>query len=98
MECLPTNIPEHIDVNVEELKIGESIHVKDITPPEEVVFLDDPEQVIVSVHTPQEEEEVVEEIPGEEGAVEPELIKKGKEEEEGSGETAEGEEKAEPKE
>lgn len=88
VECLPTNIPEHIDVNVEELKIGDAIHVKDITPPEGVVFLDDPEQVVVSVHIPKEEEEEEEEVPGEEGEVEPELIKKGKEEGEGSEEAS----------
>ena len=85
VECLPTAIPEHIDVNVAELRINDAIHVKDIVPPPDVVMLDDPEQVVVSVSPPQAEEEVEEELPGEEGE-EPELIKKGKKEEEGEGE------------
>jgi len=93
VECLPTDIPEHIDVHVNDLEMNDSIHIKDLTPLEGVEFLGDPEQVIVGVNPPKEEEEVVEEaVEGEEG-VEPEVIKKGKKEEE---EGAEGEEGAEP--
>ncbi|MFH1665790.1 MAG: 50S ribosomal protein L25 [Candidatus Omnitrophota bacterium] len=80
VECLPTAIPEHLDVHVDALKLGDAIHVKDIVLPEGVVALDNPEQVVFSVHVPHVEEEAVEE--GAEGEVEPELIKKGKKEEE----------------
>jgi large subunit ribosomal protein L25 len=93
VECLPTDIPEHINVNVESLEIGDAIHVKDLELPDNVDPLEDPEQVVVSVHPPQAEEEE-EEAEGEEGAVEPELIKKGKAEEEGEEEET-GEEKTE---
>jgi large subunit ribosomal protein L25 len=92
VECLPTDIPEHIDINVEALRIGDAIHVADLALPAGVTALEDREQVVVSVHAPQAEEEA-EEVIGEEGAAEPEVIKKGKAEEEG--EEASDEEKAE---
>ena len=92
VECLPTDIPEHIIVNVESLKIGDAIHVKELVVPKEVTVLEDADQVVASVHVPEAEEEA-EAAEGEEGAAEPELIKKGKTEAEG--EEEEGEEKAE---
>ena len=84
VECLPTEIPEHIELHIDELHINESLSVKDITPSKDVVILDDPEQVVVSVHPPQAEAEEEEEVPAEEGGEEPEIIKKGKKEEEGA--------------
>ncbi len=95
VECLPTNIPEQIEVQVGELKIGDKIHVKDLSVPPGVKILSDPEQTVLSAEPPHVEE-VAEEVPeeGEEGT-EPEVIKKGKKEEE-EGEAAEGE-KAPPK-
>lgn len=89
VECLPANIPEHIDVYVGELGIGDAVHVSDIAAMPGVTILSDPEQVVVSVSAPQAEE-VPEEEAAEEGAEEPEVIKKGKAEEE----EAEGEEEA----
>jgi len=94
VECLPTAIPEHIEVHVNELKIGDAIHVKEMEIPQDVVVLADAEQVVLSVNAPkeEEEEEPEEAVEGEEG-VEPEVIKKGKKDEEegeeGAGETAE---------
>ena len=88
VECLPTEIPEHIEVHVEELRIGDSIYVKDIEAPKDVVVLDDPEHIVVSVIPPKLEEEVPEEEEAEEGAEEPEIIKKGKAEEEEAEEEA----------
>jgi len=96
VECLPTDIPEHIDVHVDELRINDAIHIKDITPPRGVVFLAEPDEVIVSVEPPKEEEVVEEAVEGAEGAEEPEVIKKGKKEEEEEG--AEEEAAAEKKE
>ncbi len=82
VECLPTEIPEHIEVHVEDLHINDSIHVRDIKIEGNIQVLDDPEQPVVTVSPPmKEEEEVVAEVPGEE-AEEPEVIKKGKKEEE----------------
>ncbi len=77
--CLPTNIPEKIDVDVTELNIGDAIYVKDITLPEGVTTKHDPEAILVSVVPPMKEVEVPAE--GEEEG-EPEIIGEQKEGEE----------------
>ena len=80
IECLPANIPQHIDLNIQDLKIGDSIHIKDLSL-ENVTVLNPEETVIVSVtHPKAEKEEVVEEE--EETAAEPEVIGKETTEEE----------------
>ena len=88
--CLPTKIPEKIEVDVTELNIGDAIHIKDITLPEGVTTKHDLEAILVSVVPPMKEIEV----PEEEEEGEPEVIGEKKE-----GEEAEekGEEKAEEK-
>jgi large subunit ribosomal protein L25 len=58
VECLPTQIPEKIEIEVTELEIGDSIHIKDITPPSGVTFKYDTNFTIVTVATPMKEEEV----------------------------------------
>ncbi len=81
IECLPTNIPEKIEVDVSKLKIGEAVYVKNIVVPAGVKVLNDPELIAMIVKPPKVEapkEEVVAE-----GATEPELIRKKKEAEEG---------------
>lgn len=87
MEALPLNIPEEIVVNVSSLDIGESITIKDLKPPESAIFLGDPDAIIAIVHPPRTAEAIKEEAPGEavvaqQQPAQPELIKKGKEEEE----------------
>lgn len=86
VECLPADIPEHFYVHVEDLRIGDAIHVSEMEIPEGVEVLTDPEQVVISVNPPEMEEEEEEDVLGEETAEEPELIKKGKQEEEQEGE------------
>jgi large subunit ribosomal protein L25 len=86
VSCLPINIPEYIEIDISNLEIGDSLHVKDIKVPDGVKVLTDAEQSVVSVIDPREEiEEVVEEVPEEEGK-EPEVLrekkKEGKEEKE----------------
>lgn len=49
IECLPTQIPEHIDVDIAELTIGHSIHVSDLQLPAGVKVLADSRASIVSV-------------------------------------------------
>ena len=49
VECLPKFIPESIKVDITNLDLGGSIHVRDLTAPEGVTFIDDPEGVIFSV-------------------------------------------------
>lgn len=39
VKCLPTNIPEHLDIDISALDIGDSLHVKDIEAPEGVEIL-----------------------------------------------------------
>ena len=75
------------------LRIGDAVHIKDVTLPPNVTAVGDPEQVVATVTPPAKEEEKVE-VTGEEAA-EPELIKKGKKEEE-EAEGAEGEAAAAP--
>jgi large subunit ribosomal protein L25 len=76
VECLPVNIPEHIEVNIENLNIGDSIHVSDLNL-EHVKVLNSPESVLVSVVPPKIEKEPTPVVEGEEIA-EPEVISKGK--------------------
>lgn len=88
VECLPTDIPEKIEVDVTNLKIGDSIHVKDVQTPSGVKVLDDPEAVVFSVEHPKKVEEVVA-APAEGELQEPEVIKEKKPEEEVPAEEAE---------
>lgn len=79
VECLPNAIPDSIDVDVTSLAHHEYIRVKDLTLPEGVKISDDPERVVVGVtHAKAEAVD-----PAAEAAVaEPEVIKKGKPDEE----------------
>jgi large subunit ribosomal protein L25 len=81
IECLPRNIPEHIVIDVAELKLGDSIHIGDLKF-ENLEFIDPKETLIVQVTHPKIKEEVAPtaEAVGEE-PTEPEVISKGKAEE-----------------
>jgi large subunit ribosomal protein L25 len=62
VEAKPLEIPEHVDIDITNLGLGDSLRVADLTATEGVVFLDDPDTVIVSVVAPtQEVEEEAEE-------------------------------------
>lgn len=93
VECLPTDIPEHIDIDISELSIGSNVRVSDLKVNPKVKILSDPELVIAHVITPKEEK--VEEPVVEAAVAEPEVIKKGKVATEEEGEPAKGEEKKE---
>ena len=103
IECLPGDIPSHIDVDVAELTFGKVLRVSDLPHNEKLKFLSDANQPVA--HVTIVKEEVVatpEAVAAEAGAVpaEPEVIKKGKAETEEEGEAApeKGEKKAEKKE
>ncbi len=49
VECLPGNIPDHIEIDITELKIAQSIHVNEIPLPEGIKLLDNPKTPVVSV-------------------------------------------------
>ncbi|RQW85102.1 MAG: 50S ribosomal protein L25 [Geobacter sp.] len=61
IECLPGQIPEHVEVDVSGLEIGESLHVSDLILPSGLKVLDDPSATIVNIlGKTKEAEEVVE--------------------------------------
>jgi len=71
LECLPDSIPEEIVIDVTELEIGMSIHVRDLSLPEDVTLLSDADLSVVSVVAPkavEEEVPVEEELTEEEAA------------------------------
>jgi large subunit ribosomal protein L25 len=86
IEVDPVNMPNHIDVNVENMKIGESVHVSDLTLPPGVTAITEGDTTIVVVSAPRA---VIEEAaaPAAEGAevapaAEPEVIRAKKTDEE----------------
>lgn len=78
VECLPTDIPKEITIDVSHLKITEAIHIKDITFPTNIKVLNNPETIVLSVAAPIKEEIPVAPVEGEEKP-EPEVIKEKKE-------------------
>jgi large subunit ribosomal protein L25 len=81
VRCLPTEIPESIEVDVTALGVGDSIHVSDLSLPEGVEVLVEADQTICAVGAPR--------VMAEEGAAEgeagvgPEAVSGGEEEEKG---------------
>ncbi|HEX7065159.1 MAG TPA: 50S ribosomal protein L25/general stress protein Ctc [Bacillales bacterium] len=71
VRALPAEIPDSIEVNIEELNIGDSLSVSDLKAFETYKVLNEPEDTIVSVTRPQQEEEPEDEEAGEQ---EPELV------------------------
>ncbi len=89
VECLPNAIPEEFAIDVSDLEIGDSIHVRDLAVPAGVEILNDPDVSIVSVVAPAVvEEEVAPEEEGVEG-VEGEATPEGETAAAPEGETAE---------
>lgn len=84
IECMPVNIPDKISVDVSHLRVGESIHIKDIQVPNAVIK-DSPEEVIAVVTHPTKVEVAVPAT--EEEKVEGEAEGEGEEKAEGSAET-----------
>jgi large subunit ribosomal protein L25 len=88
VQCLPTDIPEHIDVDVSELMLHQSIRVKDIAANPKWKAVTDGETMLVHIVMPKAEEsaattaaEGVAAAPAAAAPAEPEVIKKGKTEE-----------------
>jgi len=78
IECLPSIIPAHIDVDISNLAVGDSIRFEQLTLGSNIVFTGDAHQVVCSVHGKAAEEEVAAPVVA---AVEPEVVKKGKKDE-----------------
>jgi large subunit ribosomal protein L25 len=83
IECLPKDIPNHLEIDVTDLKLGHAIHAGDLKF-ENINILTPANNVIVAVTHPKVEKEPVpaEGAEAVEGAAEPEVITKGKTEEE----------------
>jgi large subunit ribosomal protein L25 len=83
VRCMPDRIPTTLDVDISSLEIGDSVHVSDIPQPEGVEFLIDAERTVCSVMAPTlaVEEEVEEAEVAEGESEEPEVITRGKAEE-----------------
>ena len=86
VECLPADIPEHITAEISHLEIGSNLRVSDLPVDPKLKVLSDLDLVVAHVVAPKEEEEEAEEaaVPGLEEEEEPEVIRKGKGEEEAS--------------
>lgn len=85
----PSSIPDHIDVDVTALTIGHGLHVGDLTLPQGVEVLEDPETTVCTVTAPKAEAEPApaEAVVAPEVPAEPELIRKPR-----AGDEEEGEE------
>ncbi len=92
ISCLPKDIPEHLEVNAENLKINQFVHVRDLKI-ENVTILENETSPIVGVMPPVKEVEVA--PAAVEETLEPEVIAKGKKPEDEEGEGAEPGKKAE---
>src|SRR5438067_6850362 len=86
VECMPSDIPEHIEINVGELMLHQGVRVRDVSANPKVKLLTDADTMLVHVIMPKAEEVAT---PAAEAAAagpvvaaEPEVIKKGKKEEE----------------
>jgi large subunit ribosomal protein L25 len=79
VECLPQDLPERIEVDLSELsEIGSAIFIRDLNVSDKVKILTDPDTMIVLITAPELEEAAE----GEVLSAEPEVIEKGKKEEE----------------
>jgi large subunit ribosomal protein L25 len=81
VRALPANIPDHIEIDVRDLEIGDAIHIRDLKAPEGVQIVADPDEIVATVLPPSKAEEApvaaVAAVPAE-----PELIGAKKPEEE----------------
>lgn len=82
VQCLPTDIPEHIDLDVTEMMLNQSIRVRDLPQDPKWKAVTDGDTMLVHIVMPKAEESAqaaTEAAPAAAGS-EPEVIKKGKEE------------------
>lgn len=52
VECLAIDMPEHIEIDITDLGLGESLHVSDLRVSEKITIVTDPELTIASIHAP----------------------------------------------
>ena len=91
IECLPADIPSHIDVDVSHLTFGMVLRVSDLPKSDKIKFLSDSNQPVAHVTSVKEEVVATPEAAAADaaaGPAEPEVIKKGKQDAEEEGEAA----------
>ena len=91
VECLPANIPEHIDVDVSELELHGSVRLRDVATGDKWKAVTDGDTMLVHVVMPKAEESATAAAtegaaPAAAGGAEPEVIKKGKTDKDEEGE------------
>ena len=78
VECLPTDMPDHLEVDISGLEISDSVRVKDLIVPSGVKVMAPEDEVVIVIAAPVREEEVAAELPVEGALVaetaEPEVI------------------------
>jgi len=82
VRALPAKVPDHLEIDVRELEIGQALHVRDLVVPDGVTIVAEPDDIIVSVLPPSKVEEPVVAAGAVAAVVEPELIGAKKAEEE----------------
>jgi large subunit ribosomal protein L25 len=84
VEALPMDVPDHLELDISAMTIGDSVRVTDLSAPDGATLLDDPETVLATVTPPTKvelPEEMVEEEELAEGEVPPEELPEGAAEE-----------------
>ncbi|MCF8241156.1 MAG: 50S ribosomal protein L25 [Melioribacteraceae bacterium] len=81
VSCLPRDIPQHLEIDVSDLDIGDSIHVRDLKY-DNISLISSEDSLVVYCAAPRTEEELEatapDELTVEDESAEPEVIKKGK--------------------
>jgi large subunit ribosomal protein L25 len=78
IECLPSDIPGHLDVDVSNLEMNQAIHVSDLPHSGSIKFLDDEGLTVAHVSAIREEVPEPEAVDAAAAPAEPEVAKKGK--------------------
>jgi len=81
IECLPADIPEHVEIDVSDLMLHQGLRVRDIATNAKWKPTSDLDMMIVHVIAPKAEEVAATDAAAPAAAAEPELIKKGKKDE-----------------
>ncbi|MFP5378174.1 MAG: 50S ribosomal protein L25 [Vicinamibacteria bacterium] len=86
VECLPTDIPDHIEVDITDLALGQAVHLRDVATDPRWTPVDSPDTMLVHVVAPRTAEATPEAAAAPAAAAaEPEVAKKGKTDKEGDG-------------
>ncbi|MEE9432570.1 MAG: 50S ribosomal protein L25 [Melioribacteraceae bacterium] len=84
VECLPKNIPDHLEIDITELNIGDSVHIRDLSF-DNITLTNTDDTLVVAIAAPKAEEEETateEVVDGDDGeAPQPEVIGEKKEDE-----------------